>query len=715
MSSGNGSSIESEKYQVIRELGRGGMGVVYLAEDRQLRRQVALKVLYDYLNRDRAFVERFQEEACSVSTLHHPNIVCVHGLERAGDTVAIDMELVEGVSLDQLAPVTPHLAAGIARDVLGGLAACHQIGVVHRDIKPSNILLNQVGQAKITDFGLATAYANHMETTLPKGGSSGFYMGTPRYMPIQAWEGGNPEPFWDLYSFGVVLHELISGRPAFKGDNPIAVMRRQLVETLPPLHNKSGPISLEFSKMVEALLNSCKEGAGLNCAEAQELLRNTPEFKALQECDAAPTLPALPRFRRKPRRARGTWRSALPVAAVSALVLIAAGALYSAMRPVARGGAPSVPPEPSTPASSSLLPTPGPSGTAFYDAEAFDAPDEEMAVWMVEFNENGKPSRITGTSKRSLWSMEVEDAGQGLKMRVKGNWGSRLSESAAASEYGSLDGTLLWNPTIDQPVLSLTRIRGNDRERNSMTIACQRKPENFGKVDFLRSIESNGVVMSLLYRDLLPRRLPWVATFEAGLPALEGARAIVPPIIDPIVIDGRLDEPTWINGVYDATVGLVGELTSQGGELRHRMLVRWNSEAVIVALDAPGVTVDGFEIGIAPMTEVEPLNTGRYFVTLNAAGALTGTYSVGGTRQAWICDWKARFLNEGGAARAEIEIPISSLKPGAAPTEGRRWRLNTKFTMSAASEGGESLPHWGDSELKALEHGVLLVFKAPKK
>ena len=89
MSSGNGSSIESEKYQVIRELGRGGMGVVYLAEDRQLRRQVALKVLYDYLNRDRAFVERFQEEACSVSTLHHPNIVCVHGLERSGDIVAI--------------------------------------------------------------------------------------------------------------------------------------------------------------------------------------------------------------------------------------------------------------------------------------------------------------------------------------------------------------------------------------------------------------------------------------------------------------------------------------------------------------------------------------------------------------------------------------------------------------------------------------------------
>lgn len=702
MGTGNGSGIASEKYQVLQELGRGGMGIVYLAEDRQLRRQVALKVLYDYLNRDQEFVERFQEEARSVSCLHHPNIVCIHGLESSSGQLAIDMEYVEGTSLGQLPAAPPHLVAAIARDVLGGLAACHHIGVVHRDIKPSNILLNVRGQAKITDFGLATAYATRMEQTFQGTTSSGFYMGTPRYMPLQAWEGAAPEPYWDLYSFGVVLHELLSGQTAFKGENPIAVMRKQLTEPLPPLQSICGSISAEVSDLVEALLDTSRKQTGLTCAEALELLKESPEYQALHTSDSVATVPMLPRPKRRPLRKgnRPPWKHVAYGALAATTLLVAVVAGIYGLQPARPAG--DLPPA-SAPSAPTARPIPA-SGAVFYDGRTIGM--DGGAVWMVETDAQGLPRQITGQSPLSVWVIDqIGPPANGI-MEVTGHWAARDSEESPVSRSGVLEGRLMWEPERDQPVLTLSRRRDIDLVEAPMTAVGYRRNDDFGPTDFLRKLEGNDNVMSFLYAELLGKRLPWAEALERRLPALPGARVVVPWLADPIEVNGTLDEATWTRGAFDET-GRIGELAPRAGQPGDSLMVRWGEEAVYITArcNVSGAT---FQLGVAPGVERLPTQSGRTHIEVRPDGLVTGDYYMGGTQQPWLNDWHQAIITDEKGTRVEVAIPIATLHESVHPEPGRRWRINARFTTPS---GGSEEVVWGAEQLRELEHGVLLVFQ----
>ncbi len=709
MSSGNGSSIASEKYQVIRELGRGGMGVVYLAQDCQLRRHVALKVLYDYLNRDPAFVQRFQEEACSVSTLHHPNIVCVHGLERAGDTVAIDMELVEGASLDQLSPITPHLAAAIARDVLGGLAACHQIGVVHRDIKPSNILLNQTGQAKITDFGLATAYANHIETTLPKGGSSGFYMGTPRYMPIQAWEGGNPEPFWDLYSFGVVLHEMLSGRPVFKGDNPIAVMRRQLVETLPRLDEINKGVSPEFARLVDTLLESCRDGASeLTATGAMECLRSTPEYQELKESDSATTIALPPRklTANRPRNGSGLSNRWKLLAATGAVAAASFGVVaYYRTLPD--------PPAPAVAAAPELSTQPGAARQEpyrFFDITAINRDDLGSGSWMVECDNGGQPKRITGFLPLELWSIDIGPRGEGGRHTLQGSWGGCLSSSNSTSRSGALMGHMVWEPEVGRFSLSVDRTRSHDNFPEEIGLVGRLKDSAYDKAAFLKELESNMALQALLYRELLPRTLPWAVELEAKFPALANGRATVPYTDQALTLDGKQLEAMWTTQFNK--VGRVGELAAQSSRGADPLIIRWDNDALYLGARAKGCgPATRFELGLLPALELSPTLSGRFYGSLGEGGVESSRYIVNAREQPWHCDWEGAMTLKDGEAEVELRIPLQLLVESARIKAGKRWRINARITASAPDGSRKTVVDWGGAEHEELEHGALLEFE----
>ncbi|MBL7644688.1 MAG: serine/threonine protein kinase [Candidatus Hydrogenedentes bacterium] len=709
MSSGNGSSITSEKYQVIRELGRGGMGVVYLAEDRQLRRQVALKVLYDYLNRDSAFVERFQEEACSVSTLHHPNIVCVHGLERAGDVVAIDMEFVEGASLDQLGAVTPHLAAGIARDVLGGLAACHQIGVVHRDIKPSNILLNSVGQAKITDFGLATAYANHMEATIQGVSSSGFYMGTPRYMPIQAWEGGNPEPFWDLYSFGVVLHELISGKPAFKGDNPIAVMRKQLVETLPRLDEGNANISPEFARLVDVLLAACRDGASeITATSAMECLRSTPEYRELKESDIATTITLPPRkmTANRPRNGSGLSRRWKLLAAAGALAATSFG-VVAYYRTLPEPPPPVAPDAPDSSIHSQAV-RQGP--YRFFDITAINTDDVGTGSWMVECDSSGQPARITGFLPLELWAIDVGPRGDGGRHTLKGSWGACLSSHNSTSRHGTLMGHMVWEPEVGRFSLSVDRTRSHDNVPEEISLVGRSKDSPYDKAAFLKELESNIALQALLYRELLPRTLPWAVELEARFPAFANGRATVPYTDQALTLDGKLLEPLWTTQ-FNAR-GRVGELAAQSSQGADPLMIRWDSDALYLGARAKGCgPATRFELGLLPALELSPALSGRFYGSLGEGGVENTRYLVNAREQPWACDWEGAMTIEDGEAQVELRIPLQLLEDSARIKAGKRWRINAQITASAPDGSRRTVVDWGGAEHEELEHGALLEFE----
>jgi hypothetical protein len=221
-------------YEVVRELGRGGMGVVYLARDTKLRRQVALKVLPDGPGYDEAWRARLRREARAAAAVSHPGIAQVYALEDdpSGVTFVVS-EYVDGRTLrEEIAagPLPVPRALDTARQVASALAAAHGRGVVHRDLKPENVMRAKDGAVKVLDFGLALIEQDGSVTNLTR---SGTLMGTPGYMSPEQLQGEEASPAVDIYALGLLLHEMLTGKHAFAGSNnsPTALMARVLQGT----------------------------------------------------------------------------------------------------------------------------------------------------------------------------------------------------------------------------------------------------------------------------------------------------------------------------------------------------------------------------------------------------------------------------------------------------------------------------------------------------
>ncbi|MCC6741523.1 MAG: protein kinase [Planctomycetia bacterium] len=222
-------------YRILRELGRGGMGVVYRALDPQLRREVALKVLLAGADASDQAVERFRREASLLARVGaHPHLVQVHDVGREEGRMYFTMDYIEGTSLrgrlDREGVLEPREAARIAAEVASALEAAHRAGVVHRDVKPHNILLGADGGAFLTDFGLAREAAGGRGLTV-----TGDVLGTPAYMsPEQAaGQGARPGPGTDVWSLGATLFEMLTGRTPFTGDSPAEILRQVVQEDAP--------------------------------------------------------------------------------------------------------------------------------------------------------------------------------------------------------------------------------------------------------------------------------------------------------------------------------------------------------------------------------------------------------------------------------------------------------------------------------------------------
>jgi serine/threonine protein kinase/beta-lactam-binding protein with PASTA domain len=219
------------RYAVAARIAHGGMATVYLAVDTRLDREVALKVMHAELARDEEFVRRFIGEAKSVARLSHQNVVAVFDQGSDGPFLYLAMEYVPGRTLKELLSergrFAPAAALDIMAGVLDGLAAAHASGIVHRDVKPENVLLAPDGRLKVADFGLARAQAAAAHTR------AGLLIGTVAYLPPEQVTGESMGPRSDVYSAGVVLFELLTGRQPFTGDSPIAVAYQHVNQDVP--------------------------------------------------------------------------------------------------------------------------------------------------------------------------------------------------------------------------------------------------------------------------------------------------------------------------------------------------------------------------------------------------------------------------------------------------------------------------------------------------
>ena len=239
------SRLLAGRYELIQKIGDGGMAVVYKAKDKLLNRYIAIKILRPEFTKDDVFVENFKRESQAAAKLSHPNIVGVYDVGKEGNINYIVMELVDGRPLSDIiaeeAPMDYRTVINIARQVASALSVAHKNKIIHRDVKPHNILMTKDGVAKLADFGIAKAVN---DATLSTGSK---VIGSIHYFSPEQARGNYVDERSDIYSLGIVMYEMITGRVPFDGDNPVTVALKHINEdVIPPSEFVSGiPPALE--------------------------------------------------------------------------------------------------------------------------------------------------------------------------------------------------------------------------------------------------------------------------------------------------------------------------------------------------------------------------------------------------------------------------------------------------------------------------------------
>src|SRR5215475_2055183 len=257
------SGTKLGRYEIRAKIGEGGMGEVYAGRDTQLGRDVAVKVLPTIVSSDAERLRRFEQEACAASALNHPNILVVHDIGAHDGTTYVVSELLEGETLRKRIAGTPlaqRRAIDYALQIANGLAAAHEKGIIHRDLKPDNIFITNDGRVKILDFGLAKLTqldGNPSQTDVPTrrvDTDPGVVMGTVGYMSPEQLKGGKVDQRADIFSFGAILYEMLSGRRAFQGESAAETMSAILKEDPPELSDTNKSVSPGFERLVHHCL-----------------------------------------------------------------------------------------------------------------------------------------------------------------------------------------------------------------------------------------------------------------------------------------------------------------------------------------------------------------------------------------------------------------------------------------------------------------------------
>jgi beta-lactam-binding protein with PASTA domain/predicted Ser/Thr protein kinase len=282
-------SVLGDRYRIEARIGSGGMAEVYRGFDPVLNRTVAIKILLPQFARDASFVERFRREAQAAARLNHPNIVGVFDTGADGDTQYIVMEFIEGRTLADFMAAgrrpTPVQAAEIARKICGALAAAHGQGVIHRDIKPGNVMVTRDGTVKVMDFGIA-----RITSGIETAPQTSAVLGTATYLSPEQAQGAPLDARTDIYSLGAVLYELLTGRPPFTGESPVAIAYKQVNESPVPPSQRNPDVPARLDAVV---MRALAKNPANRYQSASEFSEDLGRVVKGQDVEATPLLPGL--------------------------------------------------------------------------------------------------------------------------------------------------------------------------------------------------------------------------------------------------------------------------------------------------------------------------------------------------------------------------------------------------------------------------------------
>lgn len=283
-------------HKIIEQLGEGGMGVVYKAKQLSLSRMVAIKILPHHLTRETAFVQRFFNEARAIAALNHPNVVQIFDVGKEGENYYYTMELVDGISLEEIVqkrePMPIKRAVSIISSVARALAYTHRRGIVHRDIKPANIMIDKAGRIKLADFGLALKEDTARLTV------EGGLIGTPEFMSPEQVMGQTATALSDIYSLGVVFYEMVTGSSPFESDSALAVIEKIKTDVPVPPRSINPDLPPEIEEIILKMMAKKPEQRYQNCREIMVDLKLFQTGESMAPPKAVRSLPGGPLAKR---------------------------------------------------------------------------------------------------------------------------------------------------------------------------------------------------------------------------------------------------------------------------------------------------------------------------------------------------------------------------------------------------------------------------------
>jgi tetratricopeptide (TPR) repeat protein len=315
-------------YKILQKIGEGGMGEVYLAEDTKLKRQVAVKVLPPEMASDEERLERFQREAETVAALDHPNIVTLHSVEEEEDVHFLTMSYIDGKRLDQIIPeggLSLERIFDIAVPLADALSAAHEKGVTHRDLKPANVMVTAEGRVKVLDFGLAKLHegspVGSVEDEPTRGlTQEGLVVGTVPYMSPEQVEGKAVDHRTDIFSFGILLYEMATGKRPFAGENSAQVVSSLLRDDPPSVAEVKADLPFHLSRIAKHCLEkdpNRRFQSALDLRNELETLKQEVASGQIRPASSSTVIAAQP----QPAKPRWLW----PAIAVGALLLLVIG------------------------------------------------------------------------------------------------------------------------------------------------------------------------------------------------------------------------------------------------------------------------------------------------------------------------------------------------------------------------------------------------------